>query len=214
TLAVELERTRALLAVVGQATAELSLAHTLETAVDRLAEVFAVEQVAVYLRGDEDELVAAASLGLVGPHARVAERLLETARGPARGRALVEVADAAADARLTGAHEAARESGIDAAVATPLLVQDEVIGLLAIYPARGRRPTENEAALLSALAGQLAVAVQNARLHEQTAELSGQREAALASERDAAKRLRALYEISRSFAQSLSLDTTLDALAR
>src|ERR1051325_1190654 len=73
--------------------------------------------------------------------------------------------------------------------------------------------TENEAALLSALAGQLAVAVQNARLHEQTPDLSGQREAALASEREAAKRLRALYEISRSFAQSLSLDMTLDALA-
>ncbi|HEX7525291.1 MAG TPA: hypothetical protein VF327_03240, partial [Gaiellaceae bacterium] len=35
TLAVDLDRTRALLAVVGQATAQLSLAHTLETAVDR-----------------------------------------------------------------------------------------------------------------------------------------------------------------------------------
>ncbi len=213
TLAVELERTRALLAVVGQATAELSLAHTLETAVDRVRELFAVEQVAVYLRGEEDELVPAAGSGLVGPHARVAERLLEMARRPARGRALVEVADAAADARLRGAHDAVRESGIDAAVAAPLLVRDEVIGLLAIYPARGRHPTENEAALLSALAAQLAVAVQNARLHEQTAELSGQREEALASEREAAKRLRALYEISRSFAQSLSLETTLDALA-
>ena len=33
----------------------------------------------------------------------------------------------------------------------------------------------------------------------------------LASEREAAKRLRALYEISRSFAQSLSLETTLEA---
>jgi serine phosphatase RsbU (regulator of sigma subunit) len=67
--------------------------------------------------------------------------------------------------------------------------------------------------LLAALAGQLAVAVQNAQLHEQTAELSAQRESALDSEREAAKRLRALYEISRSFAQSLSLETTLEALA-
>jgi serine phosphatase RsbU (regulator of sigma subunit) len=123
------------------------------------------------------------------------------------------VADTWKDERLREARDAAREAGIDAALAVPLMVRDEVIGLLAVYPQRGRRPTENEAALLAALAGQLAVAVQNAQLHEQTAELSTQRETALASEREAAKRLRALYEISRSFAQSLSLETTLEALA-
>src|SRR5207237_7328066 len=44
--------------------------------------------------------------------------------------------------------------------------------------------------------------------------LGDEREAALAAERAAARRLRALYEISRSFAQSLSLDETLEALAR
>jgi serine phosphatase RsbU (regulator of sigma subunit) len=213
TLGVELERTRALLAVVGEANAQLSLAHTLETAVDRLAELFAVEHVAVYLRAPDDRLTPAAGRGLAGPHARVAERLLEVALGPGRGRPVVEVADAWTDDRLREARDAARESGIDAALAVPLLVRDEVIGLLAVYPQRGRRPTENEASLLAALAGQLAVAVQNAQLHEQTAELSAQRESALASEREASKRLRALYEISRSFAQSLSLETTLEALA-
>jgi serine phosphatase RsbU (regulator of sigma subunit) len=213
TLGLELERTRALLAVVGQATAELSLAHTLETAVDRLSELFAVEHVAVYLRASDNRLVPAAGRGLAGPHARVAERLLEVALGTGRGRPVVEVADAWTDDRLREARDAARESGIDAALAVPLLVRDEVIGLLAVYPQRGRRPTENEASLLAALAGQLAVAVQNAQLHEQTEELSTQRESALASEREASKRLRALYEISRSFAQSLSLETTLEALA-
>lgn len=214
TLGVELHRTRALLAVVGQATAQLSLTHTLETAVDRLAELFAVEHVAVYLRAPEDRLTPAAGRGLAGPHARVAERLLEVALGTGRGRPVVEVTDAWQDERLREARDAARESGIDAALAVPLMVRDEVIGLLAVYPQRGRRPTENEASLLEALAGQLAVAVQNAQLHEQTAELSTQRETALASEREAAKRLRALYEISRSFAQSLSLETTLEALAQ
>jgi serine phosphatase RsbU (regulator of sigma subunit) len=214
TLGVELERTRALLAVVGQATAELSLAHTLETAVDRLAELFAVERVAVYLRAGEGRLTPAVGLRLAGPHTRVAERLLEIALGPGRGRPVVEITDAWRDERLRGARDAARESGIDAALAVPLVVRDEVIGLLAVYPQRGRRPTKNEATLLAALAGQLAVAVQNAQLHEQTSELSAQRESALASEREAAKRLRALYEISRSFAQSLSLETTLEALAR
>jgi serine phosphatase RsbU (regulator of sigma subunit) len=210
-LALELERTRALLAVVGQATAELSLAHTLETAVERVAELLAVDDIAVYLRADEHRLLPAATRGLAGPHARVAERLLELAP---RGSALVDSNDVAHDRRLRGVQDAARESGIEAALAVPLLVRAEVIGLLAVYPRFGRRPTENEAALLGALAGQLAVAVQNAQLHEQATELSSQREAALASERDAARRLGALYEISRSFAQELSLGKTLDALVQ
>ena len=210
-LALELDRTRALLAVVGQATAELSLAHTLDTALERVAELFAVDAVAVYLLAEEDRLIAAATRGLTGPHARVAEQLLELAP---RGTSLVDSSDVSRDRRLRSVRDAARESGIEAALAIPLLVRSEVIGLLAVYPVLGRRPTDNEAALLGALAGQLAVAMQNAQLHEQATDLSEQREAALASERDAARRLGALYEISRSFAQELSLEKTLEALAQ
>src|SRR5579864_1752445 len=213
-LELELERSRALLAVVGQATAELSLTHTLETSVARIAELLDVERVAVYLRVAGDRLTPAAGHGLTGPHTRVAERLLELGTGPSRRRRPpVEVEDTVADVRLGDARDAAREAGIDAALAVPLVVRNEVIGLLAAYPDRGRATSESEAALLAALASQLAVAVQNAQLHERTAELSAQREAALASEREAARRLGALYEISRSFAQSLSLDATLEALA-
>lgn len=45
----ELERSRALVTVISQAIAQLSLSHTLETAVERIAELLAVERVAVYL---------------------------------------------------------------------------------------------------------------------------------------------------------------------
>jgi serine phosphatase RsbU (regulator of sigma subunit) len=213
TLELELERTRALLAVVGQATAELSLAYTLETAIERVASLLAVDRLALYLRADENRLAAAAGQGLAGPHERVAERLLEAALAGGRSRTVVTVTDAGSDERMRGARGAAREAGIAAALAVPLLVRDEVVGLLAVYPESGRMPSENEAALLAALAGQLAVAVQNAQLHERATELSGQREAALAAERVAARRMRALYEISRSFAQELSLEKTLEALA-
>jgi serine phosphatase RsbU (regulator of sigma subunit) len=214
TLELELERERAVLAVVGQATSELSLAHTLETAVGRVAELLDVERVGVYLRTEENALVPAAGHGLTGPHVLVAERLLAAALSPARGRATVDTEDVASDERLRDVHGAALECGIEAALAAALLVRDDVIGLLAVYPRRGRGPTENDAPLLAGLAGQLAVAVQNAQLHERTSELSRQREAALASERDSSRRMRALYEISRSFAQSLSLEATLEALAR
>ena len=105
------------------------------------------------------------------------------------------------------------EVGVESALALPLVVGDEPIGCSPSTRARPRPLSANESALLVALAAQLAVLVQNARLHERAQELSSEREEALASEREAAKRLHALYEISRSFAQSLSLDTTLDVLA-
>jgi serine phosphatase RsbU (regulator of sigma subunit) len=211
TVAAELDRTRALLAVVGQAISQLSLAHTLDTAVAHVAELLDAERVAVYLREDE-RLYAAAEVGLAGPHARLAGRLLELALGPFRPRGLLVVPDVAADPRLAGVADAAAESGIRAAVAVPLLARDDVIGLLAVFPARRRLPAENEQGLLAALAVQLSVVVQNAQLHEHAKRLGAERERALDAERAASKQVRALYEISRSFAQSLSLEATLEAV--
>ena len=214
-LALELERTRALLEVIVQATAELSVSHTLETAVERVAELLNVDRVAVYLRGaGEGELEEAASRGLAGPHARVADRLLDVALGPSRERTVLEVTDVMGDLRLAGVAAAARETGIGSALAVPLVALGEVVGLLAAYPEGRPAAGEHETALLAALAGQLAVAVRNAQLHEQATRLGEEREAALAAERAAASQIRALYEVSRSFAQSLRLDETLDALAR
>jgi serine phosphatase RsbU (regulator of sigma subunit) len=212
TVALELDRTRALLAVVGQAISELSLAHTLETAVARVGELLDADRLAVYLRED-DRLYAAAGIGLAGPHVRLATRLLELTLGPFRSRGMLVIHDVASDPRLAGVGDAAAETGIEAAIAVPLLAHADVIGLLGVFPARGRVLTENESALLSALAVQLAVAVQNAQLHERAKQLGEERERALDAERAASKQVRALYEISRSFAQSLSLQATLDAVA-
>ena len=210
-LGLELERSRALLSVVGEAIATLSLAHTLETAVERVAALLGTERVALYLE-EEGVLTAAAARGIEGAHDVVARAVLELALSPGRGRGILEL-DRAATAELGAGPEAA-EAGIGAVLALPLRVQDEPIGLLAIYPIRPRQLSANESALLVALAAQLAVAVQNARLHEREKELTSELEASLGSVRDAHNRLQALYEISRSFAQSLSLETTLEVLAR
>src|SRR5262249_13905314 len=105
----ELERTHALLAVVGQAIAQLSLAHTLETVIDEVSERLRVRRVAVYLR-EGGRLSVAADRNLAGPHAEVAEQLLELALGPFRARGMVVVQNAAQDERLRrvrGALEAA-----------------------------------------------------------------------------------------------------------
>jgi serine phosphatase RsbU (regulator of sigma subunit) len=212
TVALELERTRALLAVVAQAISQLSLSHTLETAVARVAELLDVGRLAVYLR-EESRLYVAAGVGLAGPHVRLAARLLELTLGPFRSRGILVIHDVASDPRLAGVGDAAAERGIEAAIAVPLLAHDEVVGLLGVFPAKGRLLGENESSLLAALAAQLAVAVQNAQLHERAKQLGEERERALEAERAASKQVRALYEISRSFAQSLSLAATLDAVA-
>jgi serine phosphatase RsbU (regulator of sigma subunit) len=212
-VALALKRSQTLVAVVSQAIAQLSLAHTLETAVERVAELTSSGHVAVYLR-EGDRLTSAAARGLAGEHTDLAERLLELALGPFRSRGFLFIEDMRLDPRLSGLEPVLEESGIRRALFIPLIVHDEVIGALAVFKTRARRYREGEEGLLVALSSQLAVAVQNARLHERTKELGGILERTLESERRAARQLRGLYEISHSFAESLSLQATLDAVAR
>src|SRR5262249_25149912 len=103
---------------------------------------------------------------------------------------------------------------VTGALAAPLVANEEVIGLLAAYPDEVRGPDEYELGLLGALAGYLAVAVQNARLYEQSKELGDRLEHALAAESAERRRLHGLYEVSRSFTPSLSLEETVEALTR
>jgi serine phosphatase RsbU (regulator of sigma subunit) len=208
----ELERTRDLLSVVDEATAQLSLAHTLETAVMRLPRLLDVRSVGIYLRQD-GRLETAAAAEVTGPHSAVAERLLELALGPFRARGFVASTEAVNDRHLAPARAALEEAAIQAVHAVPLVAQGEVIGLLAVYPPMGRGLTDDQSALLAALAAQIAVAVQNAGLHEDLKKQEAEQTRAREAETVAARRLSALYEISRSFAHSLSLDETLDAIA-
>jgi serine phosphatase RsbU (regulator of sigma subunit) len=212
-VATDLERSRALLSVLAEAIAHLSLAHTLETAVDRLARLLSCERVAVYLL-ESRGLQLAAGRALEGDHMRVAERLLELALGPFRARGVVVIEDAARELRLSAPRAADGEESIESAVGVPLLVHEDVIGLVAAYLPRGRVLAPSETGLLTALAVQLGVAVQNARLHEQAKTLGDELEQALSAERKTARQFRALSDISGSFAESLDFDTTLRALAR
>lgn len=212
-VALALERSQTLAAVIGQAIARLSLAHTLETAAERIAELTGSGHVAVYLREDE-RLVEAASRGLAGSHTDLAERLLELALGPFRSRGFLFIQDLRADARLAGLEHVLEQSDIRRALFVPLLVGDEVIGALAVFRTRARPYRDGEEGLLIALSSQLAVAVQNARLHERAKELSTILERTLESERRGARQLRALYAITQSFAESLSYEATLEAIAR
>ena len=208
---LELERTRALLSVVGEAISQLSLAHTLETAIERVAHLLGSDRVAVYLT-DGEELTVAASRGIEGPHQAVADGLLTAALESRQTGAIAEL-DAPTDERLAAVRAHVEEAGIGCVLALGLVVGDEPIGVLAVYPRQRRTLSENERSLLTALAGQLAVVVENARLHDDVTTLNDDLNELLVSEREKSKQLYAHHEISRTFAQSLSLQTTLDALA-
>ena len=153
----------------------------------------------------------AASRGIEGPHGAVAHALLAAAMQSRQAGIIVEID--AADERLEQVRAHVSESGIGSVLALGLVVRDEPIGVLAVYPRRRRLLSENERALLTALAGQLAVVVENARLHEDVTTLNANLNELLAFRAGKSKRLHAQNEISRTFAQSLSLQTTLDALA-
>jgi serine phosphatase RsbU (regulator of sigma subunit) len=212
-IATALLRSQTVIGVVSQAIAHLSLAHTLETAVERIAELTSSGHVAIYLREGE-RLTAAAARGLEGAHTELADRLLELALGPFRGRGFLFIEDMRRHPHLRGLEGPLEETGVRRALLIPLVVHDEVIGALGVFKTRPRPYREGEEGLLIALSSQLAVAVQNARLHERTKELGTVLERTLVSERRAARQLRGLYEISHSFAESLSLEATLTAVAK
>ncbi|MEO5574974.1 MAG: GAF domain-containing protein [Gaiellaceae bacterium] len=162
---LELERSRALLSVIGEAISQLSLSHTLETAIERVAYLLGVDRVAVYLT-EQDGIAVAAARGIEGPHEAVAGALLAAALRSRHGGVIVEIGDARSDERLARVRAHVEESGVRSALALGLVVGDEPIGILVVYPRQRRTLSASERALLTALAAQLAVAVQNARLHE------------------------------------------------
>jgi serine phosphatase RsbU (regulator of sigma subunit) len=212
-VALALRRSQTLMAVVSQAIAHLSLTHTLETVVERVAELTSSAHVGVYLREGE-RLSAAAARGLSGAHTDLAERLLELALGPFRSRGYLFIEDMRADPRLAGLEQTFEESGVRRCLLVPLAAHEEVIGALAVFRSHPRPYREGEEGLLIALSSQLAVAVQNARLHERTKELSAKLEQRVESERRARRRLQGLYEITHSFAESLSFEAILNAVAK
>jgi GAF domain-containing protein/ActR/RegA family two-component response regulator len=98
-------------------------------------------------------------------------------------------------------------TGNRAALATPLRVKGRTIGALVVADPAGRAFSAGEAALLQALADQAALAIENARLLEETER----------RRRDADERLRetsTLLAISRVLADSLPRDESLRRVAR
>ncbi|MGH7854174.1 MAG: GAF domain-containing protein [Candidatus Binatia bacterium] len=89
-------------------------------------------------------------------------------------------------------------SGNGSMIAVPLRVHDNPIGLLTLADRTGRNYSQGEVDLLQTFADQVALALQNARLYEQT-------------ERNL-KRIEALHEIEKAITSTLDLQSVLQVL--
>ncbi|HEX9787706.1 MAG TPA: GAF domain-containing protein [Candidatus Binatia bacterium] len=90
------------------------------------------------------------------------------------------------------------QSGNGSMIAVPLRVRDNPIGMLTLADRTGRNYSQSEVSLLQAFADQVALALQNARLYEQT--------------EHNLKRLEALREIDQAITSTLDLPSVLRLL--
>jgi signal transduction histidine kinase/DNA-binding response OmpR family regulator len=120
-------------------------------------------------------------------------------------RSVVEIPDVRLDAEY-GLGEASRNVGWLSLLAVPLFRDDTLLGVFAVQRAQAG-PFDDATALLSALADQAVIAIDNAHLFQQlqarTQELT-----------QSVEELRALGEISQAVSSSLELETVLDTVVQ
>jgi len=163
-----LSQLRALNAVTAIATRSLELEQVLEGALEKALEVTRLEAGLIFvLDRQTKELSLRAFQGLKTESAAQLDRL-EPGEGfcgrVAHSGRLMVVQDSALDPRLTRA--AVRQEGLRSQVVAPLRSKGEVQGVMALATRQAREFSEEELELITAIANQIGVALENARLYE------------------------------------------------
>jgi len=122
------------------------------------------------LIGEENEIVLSASYGLTTEHFGQGKATIDNRKSIAeqalQDRTPVIITDVNNDKEYTHPDYALREK-ITSLLCVPLVAKEESIGVLTVYSTRRQRYTQDQVNLLSALADQAAIAVSNAKLHEE-----------------------------------------------
>ena len=161
-------------------TEELDLATVLTRILQATAELLAGQAGLVALREEEGRWELRAHYGIPEPFLEYFKPMLADIpeHGDPRRFALPEV-----NRRLRATAEAAR-LGLLHGVALPMVVRDEVVGLIYIFRGYPTAFSTNDRALLASFASQAAIAVHNARLYQQTAQEKRRLDAILDSSAD------------------------------
>jgi GAF domain-containing protein len=150
----------------------LELTQTLERVLDAAAELLDAPVGTLMLADrDTEELVIKAARGIRPDHDFHRPRKIGegfAGRAAQSGTALIS-ADIRRDGRFSD-RAFAREGGLQAAIAAPLVTRGHIVGVLNLYRRSQREFDEDDRRLVTALANAAAVAIDNARLYEETQE--------------------------------------------
>ena len=164
----DLEALNGLAATISQS---LNLDEVMHKALERVCQVTETEQGTIHLLDDQaGDLALAASYGLP---AAAAEKLAHITRNESFAGSVVQsgepvvVENAAADP-----HTEARIQELRSLASVPLRARGRVVGTLSTGSFVSRRFAPEDVALLKAIGDQVGVAIENARLYEETQRLS------------------------------------------
>jgi PAS domain S-box-containing protein len=171
-----LERERLVTRVGSRVRSELDVDTLLQVAVSEIGAALEVDRCFVRLGRPGEPMPVAAewlapgaeSVGVGGRAAAVAVSNLALRERRTVALADVEAAQELDDPSL-GGREALRELGVRAALATPILVFDEIIGVLSLHRSRPKPWSEADVTVVEAVAREASLALHTARLLEENA---------------------------------------------
>ncbi|NDJ55167.1 MAG: GAF domain-containing protein [Chloroflexi bacterium] len=188
--------------VAGLVNSSLDLNQVIDAVCDALLDELGSQQVAIFLTNDGVTMELRRSRGFSDSFVRSAQgHRVDRNERDARLRAgeVVIIDDLQSDPSLSLLHEMARRENLHTVVDVPMLSNDKLMGKLSVYYDHRHRFPEEELDLLSTLAAQVAIAIDNARLFTET--------------RKRTERLERLHEASMAVNASLSLQNVLRATA-
>ncbi len=150
-------------------TSTLELRSVLDLLLEKIDLLMNYSAAGVWLangKKDELQLVASRNIDKKGWNSFVRQGRRGLSRVVFEAATTVVIADFRSDPRVAYP-EFFQKYGLVSYLGVPLTLQGEVLGVLSFYSAEERRPTNEEAEFLSALAGQAAIAIHNSQLHEQ-----------------------------------------------
>jgi PAS domain S-box-containing protein len=199
-----LERERFVAGISARVRSELDVDKLLRVAVEETGVALGVDRCFIRLGDSEDSIPIAAQWHAPGLEPVESGARLAVSNLAVRRREAVAIGDVSSSEELTdtslGGIDGLIELGSRAVLAVPIVVFDELIGVLALHRLEARGWTPEETSLTQAVAREIGLAIHVARLLRD-------------NERRIAQQ-NAFFRIAAMLGQSLSLSATLDALAQ
>jgi two-component system NtrC family sensor kinase len=183
------QRLGAMIAISSATSQSLKIQHVLDTTVDKVGEVMDLEAVIIFLLNDETQELELKTYRGVSKDFVNGFAGLKVGEG-FHGQVVQSGEPLFIDYGSQAAwliRELERREGIGARLIVPLKTKGKVLGTLSVAPHSSRQFVDEDVKLLTTIAGQVAIAIESARLYEE-AHLAAQQ--ALASER----RYREIFE--------------------